>query len=204
MQKQHDKDVQAHQETIDRISAVEDRTRIMLDTQSQRLEGFWDLLGQRMLTSLHSISNLDEQTTRPTQEILSLLVSTTTKLNEVYSKLASLDRPLEQQFVLQDAAGRSLIIYMTNIPSWEAFDHLLQHRFEGKKGSRRVVNRRYVLQERSSHMEIDRSTDWETLFCSRQMVDMSLFCREPVDKNATSCPWCQTISTSSTETEVQW
>ncbi|KAF3770082.1 hypothetical protein M406DRAFT_325551 [Cryphonectria parasitica EP155] len=149
---------------------------VTLDDQRRLLQGLWGFFGQKILGGLRFIARLGIDLKRSTSQILSALMPISAMLNEVHSKLLSghvLDAPFEQKFVLEDATGKPEKIYMTNIPTWEAFDFWLHWRFQGEKGARRLV-------------------------------DMSLMCRESVDKNATSCPWCQTDSTSSTGMEVQY
>lgn len=178
----------------------------MLDKRTRELKGFFGFIGRKILARLDFVSGLCTGVGNSIGEILSILTPLVALLSENQKLLMGMERPSEQRFVLEDATGKSWTIYMTNIPDWESMEFFLQQRFKGKKGARRVLRRRFALQERASHMEIDRAVDWEALFTSRQLVDMSLFCRGPTDQvmMASSCPWCKTVSSSSAEMEVQW
>lgn len=202
MQRNHDESIKHHREIVERITA---NGEVMLDDRTRELKAFWRLLGRTVLARLNFVTSLGTEIKRTTGQILASLLSLTNMLHELQSLLTNMDWSFEQQFVLEDATGRTLKIYMTNIPNWEAFQFFLQQRFKGKKGSRRVLRRRYILQERSSLLEIDHNMEWESLFQSRQMVDMSLLCSDFRDRaSRPSCPWCKTASSSDSGQEVQW
>jgi len=94
----------------------------------------------------------------------------------------SLQRPLEgehQYFLLEDPAGQPFPIYFKTITSWDAFEYILADRFKGKKGARRVeqeiYDKRYMLKEHTTGMEVDRSRGWNGAFQPYQKVDMSQY-----------------------------
>lgn len=205
MQRHHDKTVKNIRETQDQISTFGDRVGVVV-SQTYELKGLWSMLGRNILTKLDFLSSLGADARTLSENILSALLPISNMLGEVHCLLMSLQRPFEQHFVLEDATGRPLTIYLTNIPDWDAFDYFLQRRFKGRKGARRVQRRQYMLLERSSQTDIDRTAaSWEDIFSSRQLVDMSLFCKEVNDKDKmASCPWCNTVSSSHSEAEVQW
>lgn len=178
----------------------------MLDKQTRELKGFFGFISRKILARLDFVTGLCTGVGNSIDEMSSILTPLVALLGETHKLLMGMERPFEQRFILEDATGKSWTIYMTNIPDWESLDFFLQKRFKGKKGARRVLRRRFVLQERASQIEIDRAVDWEAVFTSRQLVDMSLFCRDPTDHimMASSCPWCKTVSSSSAEMEVQW
>lgn len=205
MQRHHDEDVRHHRETNARISAAEDRTEAVLCNQTRKLQEFFGFMGRQILARLDFVAGMCIDVKSSIGEVLSVLMPMATLLGDNHRLLMGLQWPVEQHFVFEDATGRSWNIYMTNISDWESFDFFLEKRFRGRKGARRVLQRRFVLQERSSHLEIDRAVDWETLFISRQSLEMSLLCRDSRDQStASSCPWCKTVSSSDTAVEVQW
>lgn len=198
MQHHHDDIARKMQETTSQVSTLAD--------QSRELASLWKLLGRSILMRLDFIRVLGADIKTSAEDLLSVLTPMSSMLSEVYCLLKHLQRPFEQHFTLEDATGRQLLIYMTNVPDWESFEFFLRHNFKGRKGERRVQDGRYVLQERSSHTELRRdSATWEYIFSSRQLVDMSLFCKEGnKGKKMWSCPWCRTISSSTSQREVQW
>lgn len=187
------------------IVARADHADSLLNSQTRELKIYWSSLGRTILARFEFVICLGVDIRRATGQILSMLLSITNVLKEMHSLWMSMQRPSEQHFMLGDATGRQVKIYMTNIPDWESVEYFLRQTFKGRKGARWVRRRHYTLQERSSRVEVDRTIDMEHLFSSRQQVDVSLFCREsPTAGTSASCPWCKIVSPSTTETEVQW
>lgn len=123
---------------------------------------------------------------------------------------SALERTLVQEpFVLEDAIGRMSPVHMQFISSWDAFDAVLEMRFQNMQGHRKVQNKEYVIQECSTRHEIRRDLPWEVSFLPGQRVDMSLIFekeeRGSLRKNTEiSCPRCQTVSTGLLDADIQW
>jgi hypothetical protein len=123
---------------------------------------------------------------------------------------SALERTLVQEpFVLEDAIGRMSPVHMQFISSWDAFDAVLEMRFQNMQGHRKVQNKEYVIQECSTRREIRRDLPWEVSFLPGQRVDMSLIFekeeRGSVQKNTEiSCPRCQAVCTGLLDADIQW
>lgn len=109
----------------------------------------------------------------------------------------------QEPFILEDSIGRIAPVHMQFISSWNAFDAVLELRFEGIPGYEMVRQKRYVIQESATKKEITRSQIWEASFLPGQKVVMSmLFDADTISK--TSCPRCQAPSEEPKDVEVQW
>lgn len=113
----------------------------------------------------------------------------------------------DEHFVLEDATGRAFPIPLKTVTSWAMFEYILQEHFRGRTGAHRVLRRRYMLSERATSIEVERSTTWEIAFRPYQRVDMSIMCKAPeietdVDKLCT-CPFCGKESTSDLDAHVK-
>lgn len=62
----------------------------------------------------------------------------------------------EDPFILEDAIGRIAPVHLRFIPSWEAFDAVMEIRFQGKQGLSKIRKKEYVLQENATKAEIGR------------------------------------------------
>lgn len=191
------------------ISDVNSHTKAMLDDQTQAIQGSWSLFGKAVLERLYCISKLGTTLQESTGQILSVVLTMSSDITHIRSLVMRLERPLnDPHFVLEDAMGISHPIYMKTITSWETFEYVLQKMFAGKRGARRVLRGRYVLQDPSTRVMFDRTWGWEELFMRHQRVYMRLFCTETKSaadaERLSSCPWCQTVSSNGTGEEVQW
>lgn len=198
-----------HEARVTRVAENDDRTAITIRKSSQVLKQYFGAIGQRMLSKLSFIAGLGVELRKSTSDLMTMMVSLSGDLSGIKAILMRLERPLnDEHFILEDITGRVFPIHLKTITSWDAFDFILAARFQGKKGARRVKGKRYSLQERASHQQVDRSTDWESAFLPYQKIDMSLICRESQNGSQTelsmSCPWCQTVSPDSVDRETQW
>lgn len=114
----------------------------------------------------------------------------------------------DEHFVLEDATGRPIPIHLKTVTSWAMFEYILQEHFKGRTGAHRVGRKRYMLNERATSMEIDRTKIWANAFRPYQRIDMSILCKAPstqtdVDKS-TTCPFCGKQSTSGMDVQVKW
>ncbi|KAM0244019.1 hypothetical protein ACHAP5_006683 [Fusarium lateritium] len=120
-----------------------------------------------------------------------------------------LDRgPSDEHFMLDDITGRAIPIHLKTVTSWEMLDFILKERFKGKKGARRIQRKLYSLQEDNTHRGVNWSTPWESAFLPYQKVTMSLMCKEAKasntgQKDAPTCPFCQTPSDAETGVEIE-
>ncbi|ROW12572.1 hypothetical protein VMCG_00071 [Cytospora schulzeri] len=168
-----------HDETIKHISDVDSHTKAMLDDQTRTIQGSWSQFGKTVLEKLYYVSDIGTTLQESTGQIFSLVIAMSSDITYIRSLVMRLERPLsDPHFVLEDAMGDSHAIYMKTITSWDTFEFVLQKMFVGKKGARRVLRGRYVLQDPSTKVMLDRSWDWEDLFMRRQRVYMRLFCTE--------------------------
>lgn len=191
------------------IDAVDSHTKVMLDDQTRALQGSWSQFGKPVLEKLYYVSKLGTTLQESTGHVLSVVLTMSSHISCIRELVTRLERPLsDPHFVLEDAMANSHAIYMKTITTWDTFDFVLQQISVGKRGARRVLRGRYVLQDPSTKIVLDRSWDWEDLFMRRQRVYMRLFCTEKMStENAEklfSCPWCQTVSSNGTGEEVQW
>lgn len=166
------------------------------------LQTSWRRIGNAVLDRLTCLSTLST-------EIVSVLLATQPLVTEIHSFLMRLERPLsDPHFVLVDAMGDSHPIYMKTITSWDTFEFVLQQRFKGKRGGRRVLRGRYVLEDPSTGFILDRSWEWEDLFMRRQKVYMRLFCKEAIstinEDELFKCPWCRTARAHHDDEDTPW
>ena len=120
-----------------------------------------------------------------------------------------LERSLIQEpFILEDAIGRVAPVHLQFIDSWDAFDAVLELRFRDVQGFTKVCKKEYILQERATGREIDRSRCWKKSFLPGQRIDMSLIFKREVTRDqrsmAANCPRCQFTSDKPTDLDIQW
>jgi hypothetical protein len=124
------------------------------------------------------------------------------------SSSISFDRALIQEpFILEDALGRITPVHLQFISSWEAFDAVLETRFKGVNGSRKVLQKEYALQEHSTGKDIEMSRPWEQSFLPGQKINMCMIFTKTSAKgslNIPTCPGCNKPSDKSTESTIQW
>lgn len=101
---------------------------------------------------------------------------------------------IHQAFILEDAIGRVTPVHLQFVNSWEAFDAILEARFRGIQGLRKIQSKHFTLQEKKTGREVSREWNWEGAFISGQHIDMSLiFQHEAQDHSVRSeecCPSC--------------
>jgi hypothetical protein len=120
-----------------------------------------------------------------------------------------LERSLIQEpFILEDAIGRVAPVHLQFLDSWDAFDAVLELRFRDVHGFAKVCKKEYILQERATGREIDRSRCWKRSFLPGQRIDMSLIFKREVTRSqrsmAANCPKCQLTSDKPTNMDIQW
>jgi hypothetical protein len=114
---------------------------------------------------------------------------------------------IEEPVILEDAIGRIAPVHLQFVTSWDAFDAVLEIRFRGMQGHRKITQRQYELQDRVSGKDIEKSRSWDRAFLPGQRVEMSMLFHSdaPMDTSSagTTCPGCHTSASSSTDAETQ-
>ena len=151
------------------------------------------------------LSQLSMELKDSMRKIFRTNVQTYTTVMRMESMLAGhLEKTLFQEpFVLEDAIGRIAPVHMQFVNSWEAFDAVLQLRFQHFPGEQKIKRKEFVLQDQVTNQEIDRSYPWEASFVPGQRVNMSmLFVNH--GSATTSCPKCSMSSSGSQDSEIHW
>jgi hypothetical protein len=104
---------------------------------------------------------------------------------------------IQQPFVLEDVIGRVTPVDLQFINGWEALDAVLEARFRGLQGSRKIKAKEYIFQDKSTGREISRDWRWEGAFVPGQHVEMSLIFKAQTQAYSSdsenSCPGCHNI-----------
>jgi len=77
-------------------------------------------------------------------------------------------------FYFEDAIGRVTPITLEFITCWDAFHAVLEVRFRGIQGTKKVLKKEYALQNRATGRDIGFSQKWEMVFLPGQWVVMSM------------------------------
>jgi hypothetical protein len=113
---------------------------------------------------------------------------------------------IEEPVILEDPLGRIAPVHLQFVTSWDAFNSVLELRFENMQGHRKMKQRDYSLQVGGNGKEIEQSRPWQRAFLPGQKVEMSfIFHREQAANDASgnvTCPGCQTPSGNSTDADV--
>ncbi|KAI1844306.1 hypothetical protein JX266_009597 [Neoarthrinium moseri] len=162
---------------------------------------------QTLLSYLSEAANLSKEVLSLSRRVIFQNLLIYREIMAIRStQLASIEPPLpEEMFVLEDAVGRIVPIHLRTIDSWQVFDSVLIARFKDRKGAKRVATQRYTLQERASGRVIRRALPWNVAVCPRQIIYMSIICKESMthDTVLSSCPSCRTESTSPLDSSVR-
>ncbi|KAK4199820.1 hypothetical protein QBC40DRAFT_265582 [Triangularia verruculosa] len=195
---------QSQETTAKRIDEAETNTTSVVIQYGQSIEKTFRFLGSRMISKLDFLSGLGVNLQGSASQILTMMFTMSKDLTAMGAVLLRLERGVNngEHFVLEDATGRTFPIHLKTITSWEAFEFILNDRFKGRKGERRIRRKMYSLHESASHQEINRSATFEDAFVPYQKVDMSIVCKAPEapeavgagDTGLSSCPWCHTVS----------
>ncbi|KAF1849519.1 apses-domain-containing protein [Cucurbitaria berberidis CBS 394.84] len=113
---------------------------------------------------------------------------------------------IEEPFLLEDPIGRIAPVHLQFVTSWEAFNSILEIRFQSVQGHIKMKERMYGLQDGATGREIEQSRNWQSAFLPGQRVEMSFIFHsdEPANEglDRVVCPGCQTSSSNSTEADV--
>ncbi|XEV07087.1 hypothetical protein FSHL1_012374 [Fusarium sambucinum] len=191
-----------HESLVREQSAAESRTATLIRQSEVQLESFLDFIGRSIISRLEVLCSLGVQLRITTGRVSSMIQEMAGDLSSIRAIMTRLDRgPSDEHFILEDITGRVFPIHLKTITSWEILAFILSERFKGKKGSRRVQQKRYTLRENKTHREINGSMSWDSAFLPYQKVNMSLICIEADGndtngKAASSCPFCKTLPDS--------
>lgn len=183
---------------------------VLISQSAASLKGYVSHLGRQLISKMDMVNKLGLDLKRSTTQMISMMFTITSDLSSIRAIVMRLDRgPSEEYFVLDDITGRTFPIHLKTITSWEMLEFVLKERFKGRKGARRIQRKLYSLQEDNTHRGVDWSTPWESAFVPYQRVTMSLMCKEANPNNtgereASSCPFCHTVSDAETRVEVEW
>jgi hypothetical protein len=113
---------------------------------------------------------------------------------------------IQEPFILEDAIGRISPVHLQFVNSWEAFDAVLELRFQDVQGYSKVQNKEYVLQEHATRRELNRDRPLEVSILPGQKIEMAVIFKngEGQDLAQTTCPGCQSPSTKSQDCEIRW
>jgi hypothetical protein len=113
---------------------------------------------------------------------------------------------IQEPFILEDAIGRIFPVHLQFVSSWEAFDAVLELRFQDVQGYLKVRNKEYVLQEHATKRELSRNRPLEVSILPGQRVEMAVIFEKRGEQilTQTTCPGCQTPSTQSQNSEIHW
>ncbi|KAJ8127426.1 hypothetical protein O1611_g6211 [Lasiodiplodia mahajangana] len=87
---------------------------------------------------------------------------------------AAPDPTLHKSIVLEDALGNRIDINWGLVHSWEFFDLLLAHQFEGMRGHDMVLRQQYALEDSCSGKDISRDIPWNAAVRRGMKLDMSM------------------------------
>lgn len=109
----------------------------------------------------------------------------------------------QEPITLTDALGRVAPIHLELINNWDILDSVLEARFKNVPGERKIRQKEYALQDRSSKQDIRRDVPFNLCFLPGRRIDMCvLFEDNPC--TPTSCPTCCWESTQDFATGGTW
>lgn len=183
--------------------------QIRLD-DNRRLVSAGNSLASRMMDRLEWIQKLGSELKRFMANIINgniAIYREVVALRSAFSK--HVDRPLlEDPFILEDAIGRIAPVHLRFVNSWAAFHAVMEIRFQGKQGFKKICRKEYVLQESAMGREVDMSLDFDDAFLPGQKINMSLvFKRDSTEQSTQAtghCPRCNTVSEQLADVDVLW
>ena len=143
------------------------------------------------------------------RRIIAMNIATYHAVISIQAALPSrLERGLiEEPFILEDAIGRIAPVHLQFVTSWDAFNAVLEIRFKDLQGFKKVKEKQYGLQDKATGRDIDHSHPWQRAFLPGQRIEMSFVFNNEDTGNGkvknTTCPGCQTPSSSLTTSDIQ-
>jgi hypothetical protein len=129
----------------------------------------------------------------------------------IEQNMPALMRPIsnDRMFYLEDPIGRRSTITLDFITSWDALRAVLEVRFQGKPGIKKVLKKEYAIQNRATGKDVDVSQDWESTFLPGLWFDMDMLFQEvreedSDDSTEDTCPRCQTRSNQPPGLQIKW
>ena len=114
---------------------------------------------------------------------------------------------IEEPFILEDPIGRIAPVHLQFVTSWDAFNAVLEVRFRDIQGYKKIKQRQYGLQDKSTGRDIVQTRRWDGAFLPGQRIEMSLLFEtkaSPVSDNShATCPGCQATSAGGNEADIQ-
>lgn len=192
-----------------RLGLMETRTVNSITQQSQNMQRLMEELMTLVILGLQMAYYISGELKQTSLFILSIGPAIHAELRGLHSLFIRLERPIsEEYFTLQDAIGRILPIHLRTITSWEDLGYIIQRRFEGMKGGRRVARHQYALEDHASRKELNQSVPWDHAFRPYQKVNMSILCTDsletPGDVPMRSCPSCRHLTSGEETAEIKW
>jgi hypothetical protein len=125
-----------------------------------------------------------------------------------------LERSLfNEPFILEDPIGRICPVHLDCISSWEALNAVLETRFRGLQGHKKIQDGHWALQDHATGRAISRRRNWEGAFLPGQRVAMSMLFYRGIDVDSpaqaptssrAACPSCQADVSDSSDAETRW
>ncbi|CZR52510.1 uncharacterized protein PAC_02387 [Phialocephala subalpina] len=106
-----------------------------------------------------------------------------------YHTQRTIDR--QQPVMFEDAHGRIAPFHVEFINSFEAFQAVMEVRFQHVPGLKKVQNNEYAIQELRSKRNLDLKAPWESVFLPGRKFNMSMTFHQQQNP-VSSCPGCQT------------
>jgi hypothetical protein len=193
-----------------------DQTSASLLEINNRLEENKQLVssGNSLITKLAErvdwIKNLAVEIKRHMYQIIAGNLAIYREVVAIRSSFSTrVDRTLcEDPFILEDAIGRIAPVHLRFINSWQAFDAVMEIRFQGKQRLLKIQKKEYVLQETATKLEISRLAEFSNAFLPGQKILMALVFKEKSNseelKSDAQCPRCQTTSTEPANVDILW
>jgi hypothetical protein len=138
--------------------------------------------------------------------VFTINVATFRMVSELRTALPShLERTLIQEpFLLEDALGRISPVHSQFINSWEAFDAVIQIRFQNQQGYSKILKKEFILQERETRRDISRTEPWESTILPGQKIDMSMVFTHTHNPYQMYCPACLHVCEKFSKAGTQW
>lgn len=212
----------AHTSVNDNIEKAAEQTRVALDHQNEVLKQIQVQLedSKQLTVTIESMatkmSDRFEWIRNLGKELKTFMIGIMATNFRIYREIVAIrtavnqiGRPLaEDPFTLDDPIGRKFPVHLRFIASWEAFESVMELNFKGRRGSRKVKNKDYILHDQATNKEIIRAQDWDNAFLPGQRVTMSLIFRDEITgdggSDLTQCPHCRATSDEPADTNTQW
>lgn len=110
---------------------------------------------------------------------------------------------IQEPLILTDAIGRVAPVHLEFVNSWEVLESALAARFRNLPGERKIKQKEYALQDRSSLRDLKRNTPFEACFMPGGHVDMAMIF-QGTQGRGNYCPGCGKESEGMQSVAVIW